>query len=74
MSPKPKGSTWNGDAASAIKLAAAKKAAIKAEPKKESWWADANLSREEFRKRVDQRHAEILNSASNATRSINRAI
>ena len=52
----------------------AKKAATKNQTVKESWWAVPNLSREEFKKRVDQRHAEILNSASNATRSINRAI
>ena len=72
--PKPPQSKWNGDAAAAQRLAMAKKAAANAATTKTSWWADANLSREEFRKRVDQRHAEILNSASNATRSINRAI
>lgn len=74
MSPKPAGSTWNGDQQAAQRLAMAKKAAAKHEKPRESWWAVPNLSREDFNARLKSRHAEILNSASNATRSINRAI
>lgn len=74
MSPKPAGSKWNGDQQAAQRLALAQKAAKKAEPPRTSWWADANLSREDFNARLKARHAEILNSASSSTRSLQRAI
>ena len=74
MSPKHAGSKWNGDQAAAQRLAMAKKAALANQPKRESWWATPGLSREDFRKRVDQRHMEIMNSASEGTRSLGKAI
>lgn len=73
MSPKPANSKWNGDQQAAQRLALAQKAAKKAEKPRTSWWTEAT-SREDFNARLKSRHAEILNSASNATRSINRAI
>lgn len=67
-------SSWNQDNRAAQQLAMAKKAAAKAEPKRESWWAAPNLTREEFQYRLRERHRQILNSSSSSTRSINRAI
>lgn len=67
-------SSWNQDNRAAQQLAMAKKAAAKNQKPRESWWAVPNLSREDFQQRLKSRHAEILSSASNATRSINRAI
>lgn len=54
------------------RLGKALKAAAKDAPKRESWWADANLSREEFQRRVEARHRQILNSASDGTRSMTK--
>jgi hypothetical protein len=70
----PKPNPWNQDNRAAQAAAIAKKAAAKAASERGSWWADPGITREEFQRRLTQRHAEILNSASNATRSINRAI
>lgn len=74
MSPKPANSKWNGDHQAAQRLALAQKAAKKAEPVRTSWWAEPNLTRQEFKNRVDERHRQILNSASSSTRSLHRAI
>lgn len=71
MSPKP--NAWNQDNRAAQRLALAKKAAAKQTKPMTSWWTEAT-SREDFQQRLQQRHTEILNSASNSTRSINRAI
>ena len=72
MSPRPKVSPWNRDNSEAQRLAMAKKSAASHAPKRESWWAQPGISREEFQEKLKARHAEILNSASDGTRSLTK--
>ena len=70
--PRPKVSAFTRDNTAYLALARAKKAATAAHPKAASWWT--NCSREEFQQRLAVRRTEILNSASDATRSLGKAI
>jgi hypothetical protein len=67
-----KPSKWNQDNTNFNRLAQAKKAAMRDAPKMDSWWATPNLSREEFYARAAHRHRQILNGASDGTRSLTK--
>ena len=70
---KANASGWNRDNAAFQRLASAKKAAAKLEKTRESWWA-SGLTREEFAIKWRERHAEIMNSASDGARGMGRVI
>lgn len=67
-------SHWNSGTQNveAIRLAQAKKAALRAAPKSDSWWI--GKSREEFHAEVRRRHACILNSRNPSVRSLGKVI
>ena len=72
--PKPKANHFVSENVAWNRLHAAKKiAAKKPSALPPSWWA-SGLSREEFAEKWRQRHAEILNAASDGTRSLGRVI
>ena len=71
--PKPKANHFMSENAAWNRLHAAKKAAVKAQEQQPmgSWWA-SGLSRAEFYAKAAERHRQILNSASDGTRSLTK--
>ncbi len=74
MSPRPKNSPWNGDSDQSreLRLAMAKKAALKNAPASASWWI--GLTREQHAAEVQRRQTARMATGGHQDRSLQRAI